>query len=144
VYAYYRNPGLCRVSASLPSAFSRARQSPALGNELVYRVQDTRQRRRSAKGRQRPSKADGRQHLPRAVGQHSAKKLLCLVLSGTRQSLCRVPEKKYSAKTALSMYCVPSLICRVRHSAKFLPSFFRLCQVLQPLGKAIDSGSGTH
>jgi hypothetical protein len=46
---HYRNPGLCRVSAALPSAFYRAlgkedfaerrtRQSPALGKELIYRV----------------------------------------------------------------------------------------------------------
>jgi hypothetical protein len=52
---HYRNPSLCRVPASLPSAFSRAlgkdvfaesrtRQSPALGKELVYRVPDTRHR----------------------------------------------------------------------------------------------------
>jgi hypothetical protein len=50
---HYRNPGLCRVSAVLLSAFyraldkeyftkSRTRQSPALGKELVYRVLDTR------------------------------------------------------------------------------------------------------
>jgi hypothetical protein len=53
--SHYRNPGLCRVLTSLPSAFyralskeafaeSRTRQSPALGNELVYWVQDTRHR----------------------------------------------------------------------------------------------------
>jgi hypothetical protein len=82
-------------SGPLPSAFYRAlgkkafaesctRQSHALGNELVYRVQNTRQRHicrvantrqrwRSAKGRQRPSKADGRQPLPRAEDRHSAK-----------------------------------------------------------------------
>jgi hypothetical protein len=70
---HYRNSGLCRVPAALPSAFyralgkedfaeSRTRQSPALGKELVYRVRDTRQillcrvantrqRRRSAKSR---------------------------------------------------------------------------------------------
>jgi hypothetical protein len=46
---HYRNPGLCRVPAALPSAFYRARgkedfverrtrQSPALGKELIYRV----------------------------------------------------------------------------------------------------------
>jgi hypothetical protein len=68
--------------------FSDTRQSPALGNELVYRVQDTRQRHvcrvantqqrwRSAKGRQRPSKANGRQPLPRAEDRYSAKRLLC-------------------------------------------------------------------
>jgi hypothetical protein len=38
---------------------------------------------------------------------------LCRILSGTRQRLCRVPEKKYSAKKALPMHCVPSLLCRV-------------------------------
>ena len=73
-HIHYRNPGLCRVPDALPSAFcralgkddfaeSRTRRIPALGNELVYRVQDTRHRRtlgtrqrwRSAKGRQRPS-----------------------------------------------------------------------------------------
>jgi hypothetical protein len=59
---HYQNPGLCRVPASLPSAFSRAlgksafveshtRQSPALGNELVYRVQDTRHRKTLGKDR---------------------------------------------------------------------------------------------
>jgi hypothetical protein len=55
VYVHYRNSGLCRVPRALPSAFcwalgkdsfaeSRTRQSPALGNDLVYRVQDTRYR----------------------------------------------------------------------------------------------------
>jgi hypothetical protein len=50
---HYRNLGLCRVPTALPSAFYRAlgkedfaerrtRQSPALGKELIYRVQDTR------------------------------------------------------------------------------------------------------
>jgi hypothetical protein len=91
---HYRNPGLCRVPASLPSAFSRAlgkaafaesrtRQSPALGNKMVYQVQDTRHRKTLDKdtfaewqtlgksgSRQRAvsdrSKADGRQPLPRA------------------------------------------------------------------------------
>jgi hypothetical protein len=52
---HYRNPGLCRVPEFLPSAFcralgkdffaeSRTRQSPALGIDFVYRVQDTRYR----------------------------------------------------------------------------------------------------
>jgi hypothetical protein len=50
---HYRNLALCRVPESLPSAFyralgkedfaeSRTRQSPTLGKELVYRMQDTR------------------------------------------------------------------------------------------------------
>ena len=34
---------------------------------------------------------------------------LCRVL----KPLCRVPEKKYSAKKALPMHCVPSPLCRV-------------------------------
>jgi hypothetical protein len=49
---------------------------------------------------------------------------VCRVPSDTRQSLCRVPDKKYSAKKSLSMYCSPSSLCRVSHSAKFLPSVF--------------------
>jgi hypothetical protein len=59
---------------------------------------------------------------------------LCRVLPGTRQSLCRVPKKKYSAKKALPMHYVPSPLCRVRHSAKSLPSVF----------KALPSASGTR
>jgi hypothetical protein len=50
---------------------------------------------------------------------------LCRVLPSTRQSLCRVSEKKYSANKALSMHCVPNPLCRVRHSAKTLPSIFK-------------------
>ena len=53
---HYRNLRLCRVPPALPSAFYRAlgkadfaecgtRQRPALGKELVYRVQDTRHSR---------------------------------------------------------------------------------------------------
>jgi hypothetical protein len=81
----------CRVPASLPRAAlgkvafveSCTRQSPTLGNELVYRVQDTQHRKTLGKdtfaecqtlgkggSRQRAvsdrSKADGRQSLPRA------------------------------------------------------------------------------
>jgi hypothetical protein len=52
----------------------------------------------------------------------------------TAAFLCRVPEKKYSAKKALPMHCVPSLLCRVRHSTKPLPSVF----------KALPSASGTR
>jgi hypothetical protein len=49
-----------------------------------------------------------------------------------------VPEKKHSAKKALPMHCLPSLLCRVSHSAKPLPRVFK---TLPALGKAIDSGS---
>jgi hypothetical protein len=48
--------------------------------------------------------------------------------------LCRVPDKKYSAKKYLPMHCLPSLLCRVSHSAKPLPSVF----------KASPSASGTR
>jgi hypothetical protein len=58
--SHYRNPGLCRVPGALPSAFcrtlgkdffveNRTRQHPTLGNEVVYRVQDTWYRTHSAK-----------------------------------------------------------------------------------------------
>jgi hypothetical protein len=43
-------------------------------------------------------------------------------------------RKKYSAKKALPMHCVPSSVCRVRHSSKTLPSVF----------KALPSASGTR
>jgi hypothetical protein len=47
---------------------------------------------------------------------------LCRVPNGTRQSLCRVPDKKYSAKRLLPMYSSSSVLYRVLHSAKPLPS----------------------
>jgi hypothetical protein len=82
------------------------------------------------------------------LGRHSAKLTpLPSVVLDTRQRsrlrhpvivtaafLCRVPEKKYSAKKALLMHCLPSLLCRVSHSAKPLPSVF----------KALPSASGTR
>jgi hypothetical protein len=69
-------------------------------------------------------------------GRHSAKDpspslgavtatFLCRVPNGTRQILCRVPDKKYSAKRSLPMYNSPSVLCRVLHSAKPLLSVFR-------------------
>ena len=42
---------------------------------------------------------------------------LCRVSNGTRQ-----PDKKYSTKRPLPMYSSPSVLCRVLHSAKPLPS----------------------
>jgi hypothetical protein len=96
---HYRNLGLCRVPDSLPSAFcralgkgcfaeSRTRQSPALGNELVYRVQDTRHKKTLGKdgSRQRAisgrSKVDGRQPLSSVEVRHSAKNSLPSVFCG--------------------------------------------------------------
>jgi hypothetical protein len=45
---------------------------------------------------------------------------LCRVTGDTRQSLCRVPDKKYSAKKPLPMYSSPSLLCRVWQSLRRL------------------------
>jgi hypothetical protein len=106
-------------------AESRNRRTPALGNELVYRVQDTRHRKTLGKdnfaewltlgkggSRQRAvsghSKADDRQPLPSAEGRHSAKWVLC-----------RVPIIWHSVKTSLhSVFC--------GHSAKYIFIFSSL------------------
>jgi hypothetical protein len=50
---------------------------------------------------------------------------LCRVPTGTRQSLCQVPDKKYSAKKPLPMYYSSSSLCRVLHSAKTLLDVFQ-------------------
>jgi hypothetical protein len=74
--------------------------------------------------------------LPSAVGQtlgkgnsfaecqprHSAKTPSPPPGAVTTDFLCRMPEKKYSAKKASPMHCVSSPLCRVRHSTKPLPS----------------------
>jgi hypothetical protein len=52
----------------------------------------------------------------------------------TAAFLCRVPEKKHSAKKALPMHCLSNLLCRVSHSVKSLPSVF----------EASPSASGTR
>jgi hypothetical protein len=44
---------------------------------------------------------------------HSAKTPSPSPSAITAAFLCRVPEKKYSAKKALPMHCVPSPLCRV-------------------------------
>jgi hypothetical protein len=118
------------VPATLPSAFyqaldkvdfaeSRTRQSPALGKELVYRVQDTRHSEALGKdcfaerqtlgkdgSRQRAvssrSKADGRQPLPRTeVGTRQRTFFTECQISGTRQRVS-----------------LPSVFCG--HSAKYI------------------------
>ena len=43
-------------------------------------------------------------------------------LQGSRQSLCRVPDKRHSTKRALPINFLPCVLCRVPHSAKALPS----------------------
>ena len=54
--------------------------------------------------------------------RHSAKDPSPLLGTVTVTFLCRVPDKKYSAKRLLPMYSSPSVLCRVLHSAKPLPS----------------------
>jgi hypothetical protein len=50
--------------------------------------------------------------------------------------LCRVPDKKHSAKTPLPARILPCALCRVWHSAKALLSVFR------PLPSARDTRQG--
>jgi hypothetical protein len=54
--------------------------------------------------------------------RHSAKDLSPSLGAVTVTFVCRVPDKKYSAKRLLPMYSSPSVLCRVLHSAKPLPS----------------------
>jgi hypothetical protein len=79
----------------------------------------------------RPTLGKGNSFAEYRLG-HSAKTPSPSPVAVTAAFLCRVPGKKYSAKTALPMHCMPSPICRVRHSAKPLPSVF----------KALPSASG--
>ena len=51
---------------------------------------------------------------------------------GTRQRLCRVPDKRHSAKTPLPTGFLPSVLCRVQ---------IGLCRVPLALGKFTESGS---
>jgi hypothetical protein len=86
----------CRSLGKECFAESRTRHHPTLGNELIYRVQDTRHRTTLDKEDARQTaisgrpKADGRQPLPRAEDWHSAKRLLC-----------RVPITRHSTKNSL-------------------------------------------
>jgi hypothetical protein len=101
LYLHYQNSALCRVPEALPSAFywalgkadfaeRRTRQSPALGKEFIYRVQDTRHSQALGKDcfaeRQALDKYGSRQ---RAVSGR---------LQLTAVSLCRVSNIWHSAK----------------------------------------------
>jgi hypothetical protein len=101
LFIHYRNLGLCRVPASLPSAFYRAlgkedfderrtRQSPALRKELVYRVQDTRHSEALGKDcfaeRQTLGKDGSRQRAVSGRLQLTAVSLCRGPKAGTRQS----------------------------------------------------------
>ena len=52
--------------------------------------------------------------------------------------VCRVPEKRHSAKPASPVEERPCALCRVLHSAKKLPSVFR------PLPSVPESGSASR
>jgi hypothetical protein len=54
----------------------------------------------------------------------SANKLSAKCTSDTRQSLCRVSDKKYSTNKSLSMYSLSRLLYRESHSVKSSPSVF--------------------
>ena len=54
-----------------------------------------------------------------------AREILPWVTLGTRQRLCRVPEKLHTAKAGFADACLPCALCRVRHTANPLPWAFR-------------------
>jgi hypothetical protein len=99
--AHYWNPGLCRVPAALSSIFYRAlgkkdfaerrtRQSPALGKELIYRVQDTRYNQALGKDCFAESQTLGK--------DESRQRAVSGRLQLTFVSLCRVSNIWHSAK----------------------------------------------
>jgi hypothetical protein len=103
----YWNPTFCRVPEALPSAFYRAldtvdfaecrpRQSPALGKEIVYRVQGTRH-----------SQSLGKDCFAerQALGKHgSRQRAVSGRLQLTAVSLCRVSNIWHSAKRVFVEY----------------------------------------
>jgi hypothetical protein len=117
---HYRNPGLCRVPAGLPSAFYRAlgkadfaerrtRQSPTLGKDLIYRVQDTWHSQALGKDCFAESQTLGK--------DGSRQRAVSVRLQLTAVSLCRVPNIGHSAKDTL-------LSVLSRHSTKYIFIFF--------------------
>ena len=48
----------------------------------------------------------------------------CRVFIDTRQTICRVRDKRHSANYCLPTLLMPCVVCRVLHSAKQLPSVF--------------------
>ena len=61
--------------------------------------------------------------------------------TGTRQRLCRVPEKRHSAKPALPLFFAVSVLPSVALSKLFAECFFAICRVPWTLGKACDFSS---
>jgi hypothetical protein len=119
---HYRNPRLCRVSTSLSSAFCRAlgkevfaecrtRQSLALGNETLYRAQDTRHRTTLGKdmfvecqtlGKESPRKRAV--SICRALGTGTRQRGFfaeCRILGTRQRRLCRVS----SIDTRQTIFC---------------------------------------
>ena len=62
-------------------------------------------------------------------GPHGFFYLLFIFLPGvekyTRQPLCRVPDRRHTAKDLFTDTCMPCALCRVLHTAKALPCVFR-------------------
>jgi hypothetical protein len=56
-------------------------------------------------------------------------------LPSTDWSLCRVPDKKYSTKKPLPMYCSPSSLYRVSHSANTTKRSIPVVKVKFEIGK---------
>jgi hypothetical protein len=141
-----RKPGnpqshLCRVL--LPRHSAKGLEKGPTGGLFA----ECRSTRHSAKSPPLPSAYESSRHrdwrwgpldpsLPRAMvagtrqnflfaecrGRHSPKDPSLSLGAVTVTFLCRVPDKKYSAKRPLPMYSSPSVLCRVLHSAKALPS----------------------
>jgi hypothetical protein len=118
--SHYRNPGLCRVPAALPSAFyrtlgkedfveRRTRQRPALGKGLIYRVRDTRHSQALAKNCFAESQALGK--------DGSRQRAVSGRLQLTAVSLYRVSNIWHSAKRVFAE-------CPMRHSAKHIFLFW--------------------
>jgi hypothetical protein len=93
--------------------------------------------------------------LPSAGGRHSAKTpspspgavtaaFLCRVLPGTRQSLCRVPEKSTRQRRFYRCTVCQALFAECDTRQRLCRVFLRLCRVLQPLDKAVDSSSVSY
>ena len=92
--------------------------------------------------RQRGLRRDGRFSLPSAPG--ALDKVFAECPRGSRQSLCRVPDKRHSPKRALPINFLPCVLCRVPHSAKALSSaIWPLPSAIWPqaLGKEPESSS---
>jgi hypothetical protein len=121
--AHYRNPVLCRVPVALSSAFYRhTRQSPALGKELVYRVQDTRHIEALGKDsfaeRQTLGKEGARQRAVSGRLQLTSVRLCRVLESGTGQTSffaeCQISDTRQRVS-------LPSVFSG--HSAKHILNF---------------------